>query len=361
MNNFRLTLDNKYPSLLSREQSSAIKGVYILLIVIGHNYIFTGATANLQMMVYLYMFHIAGFFMLPYLYGAKELSWRNIGNHAVRLLWPFLILALGFYVFNYVLIHGNSFRLSDIYQVLFKGNGFTLSHYCGFQVLWFLPSMFLTMILHDLYFYKRKIFGSVISLLALVLIINMICPMLPVVADISHVITSGPWTIRFAILYSFYGIVCREILLKVNNRKLMGGICITVALAVTFLYFNNIPTWRNPLAGSLWGRILYPATFIILIVVASAKLIKLNWLNWLGENSMLVYLIHPFIGFVLIHFFPTIYDNPLSIQIPAIVISFSIILGVTISLVVLIKRCKPIYRFLFPRNVNQWIEIWRRG
>lgn len=347
-------------SILSREESASVKGVYILLIVLGHNYIFTHATQSLQIMVYIYMFHIAGFFMLPYLYGSKEFTLRNIGNNAVRLLWPFFILAFVFFFGYYIIIRGHGFRFEDFMRVFVEADGWTLSVFCGFQVLWFLPSMFLNMIIHDLYFKYRSIIGPLLILSAVALMINIINPNVSIFRSVAGIIYSAPWTLWAALLYGCYGLICRELLIRTRNMTLLVIACGLVAIGVSVLYFTDIPSWGNNMAGDRWGRVLYPVAFMIPVVVASPKLCKMAWLRWFGENSLLVYLIHPFIGFGIMYLFPDVYKNPVAIQIIAIVLSLAAILGITVLLVVIIKRCGPLYRFLFPRNIDQWCEIWQR-
>ena len=50
---------------IDRNQSETIKGILILLIVFGHNHVLCPNTEIGGMMDYLYLFHIAGFFILP--------------------------------------------------------------------------------------------------------------------------------------------------------------------------------------------------------------------------------------------------------------------------------------------------------
>lgn len=353
--------NDRYPSLVNREESAAIKGVYILLIVLGHNYIFTHSTDRLQIMLYMYMFHIAGFFMLPYLYGSKGLSWRSIGNHAVRLLWPFIILAISFYLGYYVLFEGNKFAFKDLAEILEKGNAWTLRHFCGFQVLWFLPSMFLAMIIHDLYFYGKKISQIIYLILGLFMVGGILLPEVDFLRNFIVAIYSLPWTLWAALLYGFFGAICRKILIRISKYKLPAALmCCIIAIWVSIMYFNDIPGWRDPSAGDRWGVVFYPIAFMIPVVLASPKICRLNWLRWLGENSLLIYLIHPFIGFIIMYFFPTIYVNPPVVQVAAIIISFAAILVSTVLITMLIKRCTSIYSFLFPRNVEQWCKLWQR-
>ena len=53
---------------IDRNQSETIKGILILLIVFGHNHVLCPNTEIGGMMDYLYLFHIAGFFILPFFY-----------------------------------------------------------------------------------------------------------------------------------------------------------------------------------------------------------------------------------------------------------------------------------------------------
>lgn len=74
-------------SLLKRDLSVGWKGILILLIVLGHNSILCKPSIEADHFyiwrTWLYTFHVWAFFVLPFLYGCKELNLVDIVKHAI--------------------------------------------------------------------------------------------------------------------------------------------------------------------------------------------------------------------------------------------------------------------------------------
>lgn len=332
----------------------------MLLIVLGHNWFFTMATIKLCMMEYFYMFHIAGFFMLPFLYGSRGLTWRGIGDHAARLMWPFLILTTVFYIGVWVIAKGNDFSAGQLIDTLASGNSSKLKLYCGFQVLWFLPSMFAAMIVHDLVFTGR-FFKAVVIVLGLWLLADKALDTWDV--DL-HVVWRWalPYGVGYILPFCLFGIVVRWLLVNVKNRKAACVVCLAVIVAVTVYFFNNLSYyahWQYIDRGADVGGVFYPVAFMFIVVTFSGRLSRFSFIEWIGRNSLTVYLVHPFVGFALMMILPGYQHMPVAMQILIILLSLSVVLVVTVGVALLINRLKPLKRFLFPHNLNEWISIWR--
>lgn len=69
---------------LTRDESNIIKGILILLIVLGHNhFLMDGEYVRLQ--IQLYKFHVIEFFILPFFYKMKaDTSWEHLRDIIVR-------------------------------------------------------------------------------------------------------------------------------------------------------------------------------------------------------------------------------------------------------------------------------------
>lgn len=87
-------------SYISRDHSIWIKGILTILIVLGHNMVFTIPLQKQGMMSFLYMFHIQGFFILPFLYGINDRSYtkERLKNTIIRFFWPYLLLVTLFVI-----------------------------------------------------------------------------------------------------------------------------------------------------------------------------------------------------------------------------------------------------------------------
>lgn len=343
-------------SVIGRNESTALKGLYMLLIVLGHNYFFTMTTVQLQMMSYLYMFHIAAFFMLPFLYGAKRWSWSNIGDYAVRFLWPYVIIAVVFFITLTVIKH-RDWLWGDFVATLVNGSSSGLHKYCGFQLLWFLPAMFAVMIIRDLYF-NFKVFRILIFVVAGYIVLNTIFSAFNL-KILPWLFGHLPFSLASTIPMCLYGLIVRWIIVKRVNHKLVLAVATLIALLVTVYYFNNIPKWSE-MSSFMLGGILYPAAFMLIVLQISDRLAENKLLMWVGNNSLLVYLIHPFVGFALIYAMPSFMSMDLTTKIGIILLSIIIIAGVTVGVTMIITRwLKPVYNFLFPHNVRDYKALFK--
>ena len=144
-------------SWISRTDSSALKGLFILFIVMGH---IRGITFGFQN--YIYCFHVQCFFILPFLYPSKHLTKKNIFNLFLKLLWPFLLLYAILTLLDIFVLHDSSFISSDevipgVNNIVlgiwsFIAGGISLlNKFSGTQFLWFLPSFFSMCIIRMLY------------------------------------------------------------------------------------------------------------------------------------------------------------------------------------------------------------------
>ena len=124
-------------SIISREESASIKGFAILLIVLGH---IGREFSDLQ--YWLYSYHLILFFMLPFLYGKKDVSPTKIFNTGLRMYGPYLwclilcasiAMAIGYTHIHTPLEYLKAFITGS--QTLLKGT-------YGFNFPWFMPAFF---------------------------------------------------------------------------------------------------------------------------------------------------------------------------------------------------------------------------
>lgn len=125
---------------LSRGESDAIKGLLIALIALGHNHILCPpAGEGTNLMEWLYMFHVAGFFILPFFYDRVwVLSRRRVADCVVKLWWPYLWVLLLCWVSMCVSRHEWSFGWSQIHAAI-MGTQTPIQEAFGFIFPWFLP------------------------------------------------------------------------------------------------------------------------------------------------------------------------------------------------------------------------------
>lgn len=313
--------------------------------MLGHNLIFgelCPTTWN-----WLYSFHVAIFFILPFFYPQHVLSWERVKKLFVRLLWPymwaFILLTIVYYLFQkYGILqkeapaYWNGPSVIDFVRTLITGNFWGLSPYCGFYYLWFLPVMFSMSILSDIFYTLKQ---SRVPLL----ILGFICFVFFWVFMYSGPFpTSTKYTIMnwipFAVLQGcgmlFLGLFGRSVLQKGISYWYVIAFLL---IAICYFIYGGVDMVRyfiwaiNPLIA--FGTILY----------IKKRIANVPWIVKIGEMSLPIYILHQPIGFALCQLCKTIAGGWI-----ALVISYISTLIITILFVYLLKKMN-IHNFLFPR------------
>lgn len=141
--------DNAAVSLLSRNESNAIKGLLIILVVLGHNkYVMQGGMSN----VYLYSFHVYAFYYLPFLYDFRRMDWgKFFQKNLVRLYVPYTVFFILVAALAYCTHKSSSvLRMAETYLC---GSQYMLHTTFGFgSFLWFLPTMLSVLTFRQIYY-----------------------------------------------------------------------------------------------------------------------------------------------------------------------------------------------------------------
>ena len=155
---------NSSASYVSRDNSTWIKGLLTVLIIMGHDMVFTIPLNGHGVMSYFYTFHIQGFFILPFLYGirAERYSSRRLLDTVVRYYWPYFILVTVFMVANGIMDGFSGFNAGNILRMYFSCTGSSIKEMCGIQIFWFLPSMMTLVLLKELYYRNGRILRAVL-------------------------------------------------------------------------------------------------------------------------------------------------------------------------------------------------------
>ena len=127
---------------LSRQESNTLKGLFIFLIILGHNHIL--CPTNGIIMQYLYRFHVIAFFIIPFFYTNYQgkLNINNIRDYFVRNYIPYIL----FFSFSFLVFHLAIKKDGLDISVFLKGIVFAsqpvIKQTTGFYFLWFLPAFF---------------------------------------------------------------------------------------------------------------------------------------------------------------------------------------------------------------------------
>ena len=168
---------NEVPSLITRDASTAIKGLMILLIVLGHTNMLSTSPITGERFFYrlwLYSFHVYIFFILPIIYGFRkrvvisdtviEEERRCIDIHSVLTDLKHSLIKIGvpygwFFLLSvivYVTVGGGQFNIIGILYAFVWGNEPLIDEYIGFNFIWFLPSMLAVLTLKSLYYNSNR-------------------------------------------------------------------------------------------------------------------------------------------------------------------------------------------------------------
>lgn len=141
--------DDARESLLRRDESNAVKGVLIMLIVLGHNkYLMQGGMSNL----WLYSFHVYAFYYLPFLYDFKPVRLGQLlRRNFVRFYVPYTVIFALLLCITYVT--GHLPTVKDSALAFICGSQYMLYNTLGFgSFLWFIPTMFSVLLYRWIYY-----------------------------------------------------------------------------------------------------------------------------------------------------------------------------------------------------------------
>ena len=169
MNNSRIKIS------ISKDASNAIKGLLIILIVLGHNSILCRSWNGCESIDSLfhwdwfYTFHVYCFFILPFFYNKKPYCKGNIRKNAIKLLYPYLCVTLLCLVLS-VFVTGAEFKgWTHFSWTMISGSDKLLEEAINLNFTWFLPAMFTLLLLKDVYYSLRKCERGVMIGISLIL------------------------------------------------------------------------------------------------------------------------------------------------------------------------------------------------
>lgn len=285
----------KKNSLLSKNESTAIKGVVMLLIVLGHiNLLGTytdmdGVTRWYSWWRIMYKCHVFVFFILPFIYGSKDLDTKGIYKHAKRdfirmyvpYIWFFIICFLIF-----LCMGGDNDMLVVLHAFIVGGSQPLLEAAVNVRFLWFMPVMAMLLLWRNLWFNKITFKGKVIVSAISFCMAGMGGVML------EPIINKIPFSIGYVFIYMWSSILSRFILdrFKDFNRWYTMGVFISLALLYIFLGGIGYDTILNFVI-----QICLPTSFFLLLFSIRKWIAKFNFIKSFGMLSFQIYLIHLFI------------------------------------------------------------------
>lgn len=301
---------NSNTSYLCRRQSAIIKGILTLLIVLGHDIVFTMPTDVVGIMSFLYLFHIQCFFILPFLYGvnSEKSIFEKSFTLVKRFYWPYslLLLLLGT-IYGILSSHTLIFSFIGIGKAMLFG-GIHVKSACGVSILWFLPSMMCTMFLREIYYLAGRMTKAI--LLTMSILYNVIIVFNAIESSMLQLVNVFKWLpfgSNYAIGVLYMGVITRWVYIKVvhTDKKKVLLFCGLILLSISLGYFGLVvPNTINYAAHPLYiiiSRFSSIVFFIILCVCCGHMHNNhvYDLLMKIGNKSLYIYLISPFVGYIL--------------------------------------------------------------
>lgn len=277
---------------ISKEASNAIKGLLIVLVVLGHNsilcHVWDGCTTTEPLFIWrwLYTFHVYCFFILPFIYNKFPYRKGNIRKYATRLLYPYLWVCLICAALS-LFVMGNPFKgWKNLAQAVIWGSDKLLDENMGFNFPWFLPAMFTLLLLKDFYYsagecLKKIVVGSAVLLWVVVIVSGV---------KFSTLGTYVPFALVPAFRLLPLCLLCVWLSDKmdftVKSRWWLTIVFTLLSILLWFCYHYNIRS----------GRIVFyfvmPIFAFLLLLSIRDYLAKSRLLVALGKMSLPIYLYH---------------------------------------------------------------------
>lgn len=301
---------NSNTSYINREHSIWVKGILSILIVLGHDMVFTIPLQEYGVMSFLYMFHIQVFFILPFLYGIDNHSYtkERLKNTIIRFFWPYLLLVTLFVVGYNIVTLFSHFSIRGLFRLYVFCDGITIRQMCGVQIFWFLPSMMCTVLLKELYYRSRAWIKCLLFVLSFIFIGFAIYSRVSYSTydSWSHIMRNIPLGGGYAINMLALGVITRWFFSQMVLHKryvqtaFVGTICFIVC---SILYWHYVADFMSRKPFNVLYTILQqvaPVTFITALVayINLLGIKRRGYISEFGKYSLLIYLISPFVGYV---------------------------------------------------------------
>ncbi len=262
-----------------------MKGILILLIILGHNSILTQNILGLY--DYLYSFHVLTFFILPWFY-TTTFSWNSTIKRSTKIWFWYLAFFVVQVVF-YNLLFDTTFSLDETFKAFFLGGHTLLKGVTGYMYLWFMPAFFFSMLVRDVYTIANKPSRIV-----------MIIASIGIVAFFAFHAYTDYIAIVQGIFFAALGIVASQLTLPTKNLHR--------ALVVLLFVVCSVLMFIDTTKGFVRPFMPFVAFFAIWSIIEWLKK-YMNWLQSLGKLSMFIYLTHPLIFQLLLRVVPNNYSQ----------------------------------------------------
>lgn len=276
--------DDARVSLLSRDESNAIKGVLIMLIVLGHNkYLMQGGMSNL----YLYSFHVYAFYYLPFLYDFKRVKVGQVlRRNFIRFYVPYTLIFALLLCIGHATGHLPSIK--DTFIAFICGSQYMLYNTLGFgSFLWFIPTMFSVLLYRWIYYNIGIRWRYGLLTLSGVCLVGF-AYMIP-----EYVMTwiYSPFCLTVALGMVLPAVILREIFRRMEYAPVaLAFFLLTIVMMIVYPVKDTYPNTYLTI-----NRLICPILIFSLLLSTRKFLSGKRIIIDFGKESFKIYLIHIFI------------------------------------------------------------------
>lgn len=260
---------------MSRGISETIKGLLIILVVLGHVHALDYSNGIVNLRDYLYKFHVYCFLILPFFYDSQKRFTLDNVLKAVRKTWiPYTIVLVVCLAVSIIMGRHLDMGIYSLYA-FFNGTQTPLARSFGFVFPWFLPA-YCSLSLMLLYLKNNQMLMYLVAALSVS----------SYFLDFQHYSMLKeylPFAIGLAIYCFAPGFLSRTISNHLNGVGYLGAALFVV---LSILYWNG---HSNAVIS-----LLLPVTFFLFLIVF-APLVESRVLRSLGNCSLYIYLINVFV------------------------------------------------------------------
>lgn len=283
-------------SIVSRDESSFLKGVAIFSVILGHNVFFTEWIDSLW--VFLNAYNVAFFFIITFLYGNAHTDLFDSSKKIFLKLFPIYFLSYVVYAFAYHFFPKDySISLLD-HVSAFSLGGQKIKHSTGFLLLWFFPAFIYFSFFKNLIYSKfSKILIASTSIFAFYSIYKT--------SYFSYLSMNAIFSGAYFIPYSFF---CDFIIRNFYNKFtliLFGGIFLLFFISSFIININfPIPICIIPFCAFIFFYSLSKTSYVLESKIGT-------FFKYIGKNSLYLYISHS----LIFYFFKILFFDKLELSI----------------------------------------------
>lgn len=343
----------------------SVKGILIILVVLGHSTIADPLIPVLKTIVY--SFHVYCFLLIPFLFPARPFNRSSVIDSCSRYLIPYLFFVLLFSVLNGLIRHV-SFTEWAFYltRAVVTGNDRYLKKSCGFYLYWFIPVIFVTNLAKNTYY--QQSFAIRCCLLFLVILAHLLLPAMPwefkqhlpfFGVHIALFIFPLGLTIKWAIdRFSIVSIKKARWLLAAVFFLLIL-IMLEVGSVVNLGSFAHY-SYRSPFLLILHDSI--PVFALLTLLAFTDFFVTVPFLVFIGNRSFIIYLTSQSFAYAVSKFFSWQPVIPLSLGVQYVAGCLSVLAGITLPLLLytLLESRENLKSLIFPHSRTDFLHGLRK-